>query len=300
MALGFRDGSIQVVNPSTGEMIREFGGAAHSEAITSLAISHDGLRLASGSQDALVVCWEANTGTNLGLLEHHTLTITSVVWLDSDQKAGTTQRTRSGARRLKRKAVARVLATSSMDRSIRLYEEKSTGVGSTMHVAPSDMRYELIWEQQWLASPILSLAYDMHAHTLTTGVMDGGVKIFDAHAPNLGLISISSFSAHKSVVCGCFPLLCVVLFVVWCALSLAPPSPSLMCVWVSQVLVGDMPGSGTRRHGHGHGRVGHEGQVVGGLHRRLGGAPGDRIGALWSCHVCVLQREWGAPRQQWH
>lgn len=64
-------------------------------------------------------------------------------------------------------------------------------------------RYEPIWVKQYISSPILCLSFNMAAHTLTTGMTDGSVNVYDAHAPNLGLISITSFFCHRysSVTC---------------------------------------------------------------------------------------------------
>ena len=124
MALGFTDGSLQFVDATTGEMIRELTLGGHSDGITCLAFSTDGLRvvsgtllgelalgravrllphviccssilglsvwitglsgLAPGSHDAKLVVWDALTGTWLADMVVHMRSITSVVWLESD------------------------------------------------------------------------------------------------------------------------------------------------------------------------------------------------------------------------
>jgi hypothetical protein len=49
MALGFADGSLQIVDSGTGELVRELTIGGHLDAITCLAYSSDGLRLVSGT-----------------------------------------------------------------------------------------------------------------------------------------------------------------------------------------------------------------------------------------------------------
>jgi WD40 repeat protein len=84
MALGFTDGSLQFVDSTTGEMIRELTLGGHIDGITCLAFSTDGLRVVSGSHDAKLVVWDALTGTWLAHMNVHMRSITSVVWLESD------------------------------------------------------------------------------------------------------------------------------------------------------------------------------------------------------------------------
>lgn len=50
MALGFSDGALQFVETGTGEMVRELSVGGHTDAITCLAFSADGLRLVSGAE----------------------------------------------------------------------------------------------------------------------------------------------------------------------------------------------------------------------------------------------------------
>ena len=65
-------------------MIRELTVGGHSDAITCLGFSSDGLRLVSGSHDTRLVVWDALTGTWLSHMDVHTRSITAVVWLESD------------------------------------------------------------------------------------------------------------------------------------------------------------------------------------------------------------------------
>ena len=135
--------------------MREFGAGGHSEGITTMQLSLDGMRLATGGHDCVCVVWDTNTASNLGLLDLHTLTITSVAWLDSDPSAtAMTAHQQRHTRRLKTKASSkktRVLATASMDRSIRLWEEKITTHGGA--IGTSDMRCVVLLP--WLAAWVL-------------------------------------------------------------------------------------------------------------------------------------------------
>jgi hypothetical protein len=56
MALGFSDGSLQFVDSSTGEMVRELSVGGHTDSITCLAFSADGLRLVSGGRTCMHAC----------------------------------------------------------------------------------------------------------------------------------------------------------------------------------------------------------------------------------------------------
>eukprot|EP01138_Halocafeteria_seosinensis_P010237 gb/GECG01010455.1/.p1 GENE.gb/GECG01010455.1/~~gb/GECG01010455.1/.p1 ORF type:complete len:2817 (+),score=410.58 gb/GECG01010455.1/:1-8451(+) len=182
IAIGFKSGTIQIIDADIGEMIRELSTGGHSAGVTCLAFSSDGLRLISGSYDTNAVVWDALTGSLLSTLVDHSGTITSVAWLESDTR---------GRR-------SRTVATAGLDSVIRVWEEKiqtdTYGFGGG---GEDETRYEIIWDQSWLQSPIMAMKYNQASKCLAAGHADGQVQLWDAHAPNLGLIQISQFTAHR-------------------------------------------------------------------------------------------------------
>ena len=130
IAIGFQDGTLNIVDAGTGEIVRECSIGGHSDGITCLQYSSDGLRLVSGSFDCQVIIWDALTGksctpchppllvdelrllvshahvvcfagTRLSGLDDHEDVITAVTWLDPEHTASTG----TGGRR-SRKSVA--------------------------------------------------------------------------------------------------------------------------------------------------------------------------------------------------
>ena len=180
IAIGFKSGTIQVIDADIGEMIRELSTGGHTTGVTCLAFSSDGLRLISGSFDTNVIVWDALTGSLLSSLVEHSGTVTSVAWLEGDTK---------GKR-------SRTVATAALDSVIKVWEEK---IQSDTYSAGSEeeTRYEVIWDQSWLQSPIMAMQFNKTTKTLIVGYADGQAQLWDAHAPNLGLIPVSQFTAHK-------------------------------------------------------------------------------------------------------
>ena len=66
-----------------------------------------------------------------------------------------------------------------------------------------DMVQEQVWSKDFIASPVLCLAFNNVTQALVGGQGDGEVTVWDAHAPHLGLIELFKFSAHhfSSVLC---------------------------------------------------------------------------------------------------
>lgn len=55
-AVGYADGSIRLWNPLTNSVVSTFMG--HKKAITALAFDERGTKLASGSQDTVLILWD--------------------------------------------------------------------------------------------------------------------------------------------------------------------------------------------------------------------------------------------------
>jgi len=124
IAIGFQDGTLNIVDAGTGETVRECSIGGHSDGITCLQYSSDGLRLVSGSFDCQVIIWDALTGklgtalaristplhsytfrfsagTRLSGLDDHEDVITAVTWLDPEHAGSSSTGGRRG-----RKSVA--------------------------------------------------------------------------------------------------------------------------------------------------------------------------------------------------
>lgn len=194
LAIAFKDGAISLIASETGETLREFS-AGHSAGITCLQFTDDGLALASGSHDANVYIWEVATGASMAKLSAHTNTITAVSWL-----AGQGRERRGGGRGLRKGSkTTRMLVTASLDSTLRVWEEKrQRGFGNRdAESADTNVKFETIWSKDWLSSPIMSLSFARAAHCLAAGKADGTIQLLDARAPNLGLIELSQFNAHR-------------------------------------------------------------------------------------------------------
>ena len=72
--------SIQIWDPETGYRMHAFETSPDGEAVFSLDWSPDGSRLAAASADEIIRVWDAGTGEELVLLEHHTDFVESVAW----------------------------------------------------------------------------------------------------------------------------------------------------------------------------------------------------------------------------
>lgn len=181
----------------SGDCIKKFD-SGHTKAITALSFSQDGKLALSGAHDSLLIVWDVATGHVLQRWDAHSRLITAATWLEVPQAA-------SDRRGAKAKQMGRTLASASMDSSVKVWEQKLTKTYTKRRriqsaVAGPSTYYELIWVKDWLPSPIMSLAYDPLSYLLSAARADGVAQMFDAHAPNLGLIEVCSFPAHDSPV----------------------------------------------------------------------------------------------------
>ncbi|MDR2641416.1 MAG: WD40 repeat domain-containing protein [Planctomycetaceae bacterium] len=77
IAAGAKDGAIILLNPKNGKILTTFRG--HTAAITDLAFSSNGKRLASASEDRLFINWNMDVGQSEGVAIGHKGKLTGVV-----------------------------------------------------------------------------------------------------------------------------------------------------------------------------------------------------------------------------
>ena len=66
---GIRDNTVAVWDLDTGTRIHSLTG--HHGPVTSVAVSHDGRRIVSGSEDNTVAVWDLDAGTRIHSLSGH-------------------------------------------------------------------------------------------------------------------------------------------------------------------------------------------------------------------------------------
>ena len=72
------DNTVRVWQVATGQCIQTLEG--HTDAVTSVAFSHDASHIVSGSWDNTVRVWQVATGQCIQTLEGHTRWVTSVAF----------------------------------------------------------------------------------------------------------------------------------------------------------------------------------------------------------------------------
>ena len=120
----------------------------------------DGLRLVSGSLDNSLVVWDVLTGSPLSRLLEHSRPVTCVVWISGElvasaAAAGKQQRAtadRVGRGRATGAKAARMIATASLDSTLRVWEERGT---------VADAKFEVVWSEDWLSSPVLAMTFNV-------------------------------------------------------------------------------------------------------------------------------------------
>ena len=133
--------SVRVWNVSTGAELQQLLG--HAKGVNSVAFSHDGILIVSGSQDKSVRVWDASTGAALQQLNGHTGSVNSVAF------------SHNGIH----------IVSGSSDKSVRMWEG-STGT-ALQHlndhiVTSSDVTSIWIWNE-------------MHQGVLWNSYMDGWI-----------------------------------------------------------------------------------------------------------------------------
>jgi WD40 repeat protein len=87
---------VDIWDVATGSLLRTLKG--HTMSVTTVAWSHDDLKILSGSEDKTIKIWDAITGKELKTLKGHSDRVTSVAWKDDDSKIISGSRVISGSR----------------------------------------------------------------------------------------------------------------------------------------------------------------------------------------------------------
>lgn len=197
LCVGAINGSISLVDYVTGETDKSFtSSGGHIARITAMHCSVDGEALASGSIDTNVIVWDLNLKRLRARIEQaHLSSVTAVKWLN-------TVHTRYGDRD------KRLLATSGMDNSIKIWEERDWTAQDTAALKRRGRKgrtlpstYVVLWKNDWLASAIVSLDFNRKSGCVVGGCADGTLRVYEGAHPRSGLIDVVSINA--------FPFSCI-------------------------------------------------------------------------------------------
>ena len=89
----------------------------------SVFVPADGRRIISGDQDGLLIVWDAFSGVKLSSLSGHSAAVTAIRWLQV--RGGDTDGSNTEVVEQRR-----IVATASEDSSVRVWEERMTGIGA--------------------------------------------------------------------------------------------------------------------------------------------------------------------------
>ena len=147
---------VLVWEPERGEILLRFEG--HESAVTNLAWSPSGDKLASTSRDEQVIIWDADTGEILKTLDGHQAGVTDLAWSPDEE---------------------RIATAGSTDNSVIVWNA-DTGQSLGSLFGPD----EALW----------SVAWSPDGGTLAIGSNQGRVLLWDAES--LPAIESDSFLAH--------------------------------------------------------------------------------------------------------
>jgi WD40 repeat protein/serine/threonine protein kinase len=171
----------------------------HTEAVLSVAISPDGKRIVSGSEDRTVKVWDARTGKALLSLEGHTDHVLGVA-VSPD-----------GKRVLGQDKKGRILAWDARSgRRVSYAPSRMLGGGINLAVSPDGRRIVRVHQDNtvkvWTGKDILSLegaagpaAISSDGRRIVTGSQDRTVKVWDATSGK-GILSLRGHTGAVSSV----------------------------------------------------------------------------------------------------
>ncbi len=174
-------GFVAVASAQAPELIVQTG---HSGTVNSLAQSHDGQWLASGSADRSVRLWHLASGRELRSLRDHPQDVTAVAWSRDDQLLASGGN--DGAIRLWETSTGRLIST------IAAHEGFVTALafspdGQALVSSGTDKSLKL-WHPvsaqrlrsvEGLAESVDALAYSPDGRTLATGGVDRNLRLWD-------------------------------------------------------------------------------------------------------------------------
>lgn len=182
LAVGAGDGSVRLVDPSTGAVLHTL--QRHASQVETVTFSPDGRRVVSASLDSTAVVWDAQTGALVEILRGHKEGLLGAVFagdgrvitLSDDRTArlwdvtdGPFVRALEGHTRSVDRLVATadgaILVSASTDKTARVWD---TRTGATLAVLGDHK------------GPVFAVALSPDGNTVLTGSMDTPTRLWDA------------------------------------------------------------------------------------------------------------------------